>query len=188
MQHKHAGRNCKTFKTGFFWQNVLWSGVRARSLNQHKRGWNGGGKGLEVTSRLCWRPLGQYLRLASSMTQSKASSEDLTDVTSCPVRFGPTTWTGQSLLKSLLLDSTFRNRKEGREEIRQELKPVKTTLFPHKCHLSIYRYWQRSRARRASHGVHVGEEHGACYFQRQQWCPSCWTWCVTSDSHTGGCP
>ena len=119
----------------FFWQNVLWSGTRARSLNQHKRGWDGGGKGLEVMSILCWLASGQYPRLASRMTPSKASSEDLANVTSCPIRSGSTTWTGQSLLKSLLLDSTFRNRKEGREEIRQELKPVKTTLFPHKCHL-----------------------------------------------------
>lgn len=78
--------------------------------------------------------LAQYLRLASSMTQFEAPSEDLAYITSCPSQTWLNNWNRPKPAKEPISRFNSQELGEGKEEIRQELKPVKTTLIPHMCH------------------------------------------------------
>lgn len=89
-----------------------------------------------MTPRLPGTPLAQYTRLASSMTQCEAPSEDLADVTSCRSQTWLSYLNRPKPAKEPIRRFHIQELGEGREEIRQELKAsVKTTLIPHKCHL-----------------------------------------------------
>jgi len=66
----------------------------------------------------------------------EAPSEDLADIASCPSQTWPHSLNRPKPAKEPISRFNIQELGEGREEIRQELKPSgKTTLIPHKCHL-----------------------------------------------------